>query len=83
MINGKMPAMPVEMAINERGPHEKQTGVSSYISTGLSKRELIAAMAMQGILANKVYMATPKDKAGMAVECADALLDELEKGGGE
>lgn len=48
---------------------------------GLTKRELIAAMAMQGILANSEFLRNHKDadihKA--AVFNADALLKELSK----
>lgn len=53
-------------------------------STGLTKRELIAAMALQGILANEkllgscVGFSTVKPVAvTLAVEYADALLEEL------
>lgn len=43
----------------------------------LTKRELFAAMAMQGLLAGTVVM-TPDDAAADAVVFADALLLELE-----
>lgn len=48
--------------------------------TGLSKRELFAALAMQGILTS---MSTEEPCwaeliAGSAVECADALIKALE-----
>ena len=50
-------------------------------ATGLTKRELFAAMAMQGALANP--KAVNADDAALvaavAVECADALLAELAK----
>ncbi|MEP0868891.1 hypothetical protein NDA01_03645 [Trichocoleus desertorum AS-A10] len=45
------------------------------ISTGLTKREYFAAMAMQGLLAAQGNQAKPSD----AVAYADALLDELNK----
>ena len=45
------------------------------ISTGLSKREYFAAMAMQGLLIAQGNQAKPCD----AVAYADALLDELNK----
>lgn len=48
---------------------------------GLTKREYVAAMAMQGALANP--KAVNADDAALvaavAVECADALLAELAK----
>lgn len=45
---------------------------------GLTKRELFAAMAMQGLLASEVT-ATHEEFAASAVEQADALLAALEK----
>lgn len=48
-----------------------------YGSTGLTKRELIAAMAMQGLLASgRSFVA---DVSNYAVANADALLAELAK----
>ncbi|WP_414613950.1 hypothetical protein [Stenotrophomonas muris] len=48
---------------------------------GLTKRELFAAMAMQGIRTTMTSMHTRyADVADMAVCQADALLDALEKG---
>lgn len=46
---------------------------------GLSKRELFAAMAMQGILANSVLTGDWKTQAAAetAVEAADALINAL------
>jgi hypothetical protein len=44
---------------------------------GLTKRELFAAMAMQGIVFNDIY--TTETAARMAVGAADALLKELAK----
>lgn len=48
---------------------------------GLTKRELIAAMAMQGLLANMGSQdnALTTNIARWAVDYADALLIELEK----
>lgn len=51
-------------------------------SPGLTKRELFAAMAMQGILACSLPALTPdtpEDCAVDAVHYADALLAELAK----
>lgn len=83
MINGNMPAMPVEVAISESGCQEVQTGNSTYMAMGLTKREHIAALCLQGILANSVYMCGEHNRVKMAIDHADTLLTELEKGGGE
>lgn len=48
---------------------------------GLTKRELFAAMAMQGLLANAERDAEAEGFARDAVRSADALLAELAKGG--
>lgn len=44
---------------------------------GLTKRELFAAMAMQGLLAFQGQKISPSDVANDAVVNADALLDLL------
>ena len=86
-INGEMPASPVECVWSDSGipTHGAQTNNSTGWTTGLTKRELFAAMAMQGILANRVYEPPRRTKlAGMAkdaVSAADALLAELAKDG--
>ncbi|MGN6223671.1 hypothetical protein [Pseudoxanthomonas sp.] len=58
-------------------------GVFDSDSAGLTKRELFAAMAMQGIWANSdevlVKEWSTTDIARNAVEAADALLAELAK----
>lgn len=46
---------------------------------GLSKRELIAAMALQGMLANDDEWESYGTPARRAVKAADALLEALEK----
>lgn len=63
--NGDTPAMP-----HDRGGY-----------TGLTKRELFAAMAMQGLMTIDADW-IPDYVAGKAVGYADALLAELEKKGG-
>ena len=45
---------------------------------GLTKREMFAAMAMQGILSSETY-GTAGTVTRWAVEIADELLKELEK----
>lgn len=80
--NGDMPAMPVECQF---GPDNKvrgqQTGNYSGWEIGLTKRELFAAMAMQGLLAFP-GMVPFETVTQMSVEHADALLAELAKKGG-
>jgi hypothetical protein len=51
---------------------------------GLTKRELFAAMAMQGLLATPDYECTPASCAKLSVQYADALIEALAKteGGG-
>jgi hypothetical protein len=44
---------------------------------GLTKRELIAAMALQGLLANSNQEGYWGDFAGRAVKAADALIERL------
>ncbi len=48
---------------------------------GLSKRELFAAFALQGILRgeNTISKDSAKEASKEAILCADALIKELEK----
>lgn len=53
---------------------------------GLSKRELLAGMVMQGLLASVWPVSTNSQVKGCAkraVECTDALLAELSEGEGK
>lgn len=51
-----------------------------YPEMGMRKRELFAAMAMQGIFSSEVYLGmSPTKHAQEAVLIADALLKELAK----
>lgn len=50
-------------------------------AAGLTKRELFAAMAMQGLLAYPHSNQTVGVCASVAVKAADALIAELSKGG--
>ena len=53
---------------------------NNYISTGLTKREYFAAMALQGALANKfAHERTIEMITESAVKLADALIEELNK----
>lgn len=53
---------------------------SGFSGSGLSKREYFAAMALQGYIAlyaNSDQFPNPTNLAKKAVECANALLEEL------
>ena len=54
----------------------------TFGSTGLTKREYFAAIALQGMIASGILAhddSAPSDAATWAVECADALIDALNK----
>lgn len=63
------------MSANEPAPPWGEHGTALG---GLTKRELIAAMAMQGLLSSETQ-ATYEEFAASSVEVADALLAELAK----
>ena len=69
------------MESNKTKPNEPINIVeynNNYISTGLTKREYFAAMAMQGLLSH--YGTSYSVQNTMeAVYMADALIDELNK----
>lgn len=46
---------------------------------GLTKREYFAVLAMQGMLANSKVYNSCETAAKIAVQCADALLEQLSK----
>lgn len=92
MKNGDMPVSPI---LNEHGcpHHHSSILVQDGQVTGLTKREMFAAMAMQGIvgsisseaeyqrlksLANAEHLNVSQWIARDAVKQADALLAELE-----
>lgn len=54
------------------------TTADGLTHTGLTKREWFAGMALQGILAN-ITGAGITDTADFAVQCADALIAQLER----
>ena len=71
MKNGDQPINPTERPIS---------GGGTLQTFGLTKREYFAALAMQGYMANKYTPHhNPEYIADYAVECAEALLSELEK----
>lgn len=73
MKNADMPAMPIELSgFNQFAPE-------AHI--GLTKREMFAMSAMQGILSNSALKMDINriEIANFAIGYADALLTELEK----
>jgi hypothetical protein len=72
--NADMPAMPMSKADSIKFLQ------GDCVLTGLSKREHITAMAMQGFIsAGGNGMPTDRDIAQLAVKYADALLNEIER----
>ena len=81
MKNANMPAMPGKAEISntdEVFAYQFDHG-SKFQFPGLTKREMFAMHAMQGILANSCKDYFIDDLANYAVEQADALLKELEE----
>lgn len=84
MKNADMPAMPLTNS-NGAPVHHSNVGMDNHgVMAGLTKREMIAMHAMQGILAaGNAYVFVVGDEAvavaEFAVSCADALLAELER----
>lgn len=71
MKNGDMPAMPIE--INGLGQYAPEVYV------GLTKREMFAMAAMQGLCAHSGDYHEFSHLASDAVNYADSVLAELEK----
>ncbi len=67
------------------------SGIESEPNGGLTRKELFAAMAMQGLLANpniteacitednKLYLDSAENISEIAVDCADKLIENLDK----
>lgn len=82
MSNANEPAFPCEVYHREDGSIDGvQTGSKQGIAIGLTKRELFAAMAMQGIasIAPNDWDAPESAVARLSVSLADALLAELDR----
>lgn len=60
-------------------PCQEFVAPGSEFQVGLTKRELIAAMAMQGLLANAEHRYSISESIRHAVWASDALLAEIEK----
>ena len=73
------PAFPLQSWINPN------SGEYEWGTPGLTKRELFAAMAMQGVLSGPLTSQLVRGDSialitsAIATECADALLAELNK----
>lgn len=52
---------------------------NQFGESGLTKRELFAAMAMQGMLARSNFSGSFDVLVKHSLRCADALLDQLDK----
>lgn len=65
-------------------PHfVRPDGDIEWGETGLTKREMLAAMAMQGMLANPnhaEFIHSHTERSALAALAADALLKELARG---
>lgn len=60
-------------------PGEEPTPNAEMPATRLTKREIFAAMIMQGYYSNDIHHGTAEFFANNAVAAADALLKELAK----
>jgi hypothetical protein len=75
MSIGTDPAFPTIR--NVVGINGHDVSVTEYY--GLTKREMFAAMALQGILARDDYPGSAKEKCQDAVTFADGVLLELDR----
>ena len=76
--NGTFPAFPCDADMTTRDESGNTIASTRVTTIGLTKRELFAAMAMQGIVVSE-DIPIPKNVAKWSVQCAVALLAELEK----
>ena len=79
MKNADMPAMP-QSATNEGHPCYYYDYGGPGVPTGLTKREMMAMHALQGLLAAPdLNTVEPDAVAGDAIAYVDALLAELDR----
>jgi hypothetical protein len=76
---GSEPAYPVPLASTVDGSIYNSIQQSGGENGGLTKRELFAAMAMQGIMMSTLRNDDPHLVASRAINAADFLLKELAK----
>lgn len=80
MKNADMSAMPAAMIDTHSRRDDGRDETGRYIlNMGLTKREMFAMHAMQGIESCAGQDMDYEQAAVQAVKCADALLAELEK----
>lgn len=76
MKNGNLPAMPIKgHCVDASGAFCGEV----VMSQGLTKREMFAMAAMQGLCTQNMTFKNRQDLAITSVVIADALLAELEK----
>ena len=83
MKNADLPAMPLSLAMNNDEGYTTQDFYDDSKFNGLTKREMFAMHAMASWVNHHGsaggYGFNEKEAARSAVECADALLEELSK----
>lgn len=81
-LSGNLPAFPFERS---NSVYDYATGKQLQVqpsshNDGLSRRELMATLALQGLLSNpNLNLHNLRDLAAQAVRASEALLIELEK----
>lgn len=76
MDNKNLPAYPQPITVGSGGDILTSWGHHSDFA-GLTKLEMVAAMCLQGLLANSSYSSTPESRAELAVKHATAILNHL------
>lgn len=79
MSEANEPAFPTSRYLPKPDGMYLDIGHYEPVPAGITKRELFAAMAMQGILASDRFDWHLNDAVAEAVHAADALLTELAK----
>jgi len=78
MNNGDLPAMPMDSVSSDRA----EEGYFYQFAYGLTKREMLASMAMQGMVSNPNLNSgqgfTGAEISALSVAAADSLLKALE-----
>lgn len=78
--NANLPAMPLQITDTLIATMDNGAMKAVERISGLTKREMFAMVAMQGLLVNSERNGLTFDTAtAQAIKCADALLAELEK----
>lgn len=77
MDNKNLPAYPTPCAMDESGVYLNHSANINHDISGLTKLEMVAAMCLQGLLANSSYSSTPESRSESAVKHATAILNHL------